>query len=176
MGKKKKRQSGTCRDASFFYFRRELDFPAGFTLRATFSILIYEEVCRLEDSGTRDTLAVFRRLAFSLQLGKVPFQGPPKRGYLNTALSPADPVIMRQFIFKRPVIFKIFLQCSIRAVVFLHCVCHTGLKGANHIRCFFQSRACRQPPTVLCVWYACRFVPLAKRTDCAAKRYVGAIC
>lgn len=123
-----------------------------------------------------DTLAVFRRLAFSLQLGKVPFQGSPKRGYLNTALSPADPVIMSQFIFKKPVIFKILLQCSIRAVVFLHRVCHTGLKRANHIRCFFQSRACRQPPTVLCVWYACRVVPLAKRTDCAAKRYVGAIC
>lgn len=172
MGGKKKTIWHVSRCRPFFNFRRELDFPASFTLRATFSIQICAKVCRLigRQWNSGHPGGVWDDLQSVYNLEKYPFKGCQKRGCLNTVLSPAAAVIMSQFIFKKSSDFLIFLQCSVRAVVFLPRVRHTGLERANRIRCFFQSRACRQPPTVLCVRYACRFVPLAKRTECAAKR------
>lgn len=56
------------------------------------------------------------------------------------------------------------------------CFVLPDLRRAYCVHCFFWSRICRQPLIVPHMWCACRFVPLAKPTECISKCCGGAIC
>lgn len=92
-------------------------------------------------SGTRHPAV--RRLLFGPSI----FEGPPEKGYLDTALSQAATGIVSQLKEKKKKEkCKPFLKCSVIAVVFCqHRVRFTQFQGAASVCCFFGSKVCRQP-------------------------------